>query len=104
MFRVICAIVLAVALPVAAHAVTLTWTDNSNNEDGFRIERAATSTGTFTQIGEVGAGVVSFSDSAGVGGNCYRVRAYNQWGNSGYTNVACVGFAPSTPGGLTLTP
>lgn len=24
---------------VSAHAVTLTWTDQSDNEDGFRVER-----------------------------------------------------------------
>lgn len=104
MFRLLWAVVLALALPALAEAVTLTWQDNSDNEAGFYIERAPTSTGVFTQIGQVGAGVTTFGDTLGVGGNCYRVRAYNSWGNSVYSNVACVGFPPTSPGNLTIAP
>jgi len=33
-------LVFVLLVPAAAQAVTLRWTDNSNNEDGFKIERA----------------------------------------------------------------
>lgn len=104
MSRRLLLILIVLLFPVAAHAVTLTWQDNSTDEDGFRVERAPTITGTFTQIGQVGTNVVTFLDSAGVGGNCYRIRAFNTWGNSTYSNVACVGFPPSAPGGLIIAP
>jgi hypothetical protein len=32
----------------------LTWTDNSNNEDGFKIERKKEASGTFKQIAVLG--------------------------------------------------
>jgi len=104
MCKLLWAVVISLIIPVAAHAATLTWQDNSDNEDGFRIERAPTLSGTFAQIGQVGAGVNTFIDAAGAGGNCYRVRAFNQWGTSAYSNVACVGFPPSAPNGLTIAP
>jgi len=80
-------------LAVPLFAATLTWTDNSNNELGFHIERApvtGTSTGTFTQIGIVGENVTTFVDNNTESGKqySYRVRAYNAAGNSAYSNTA----------------
>jgi len=46
-----------------ASLLTLSWADNSTNEDGFTIERETGSTGTFAQIATVGPGVTSFADS-----------------------------------------
>jgi len=97
-------LIAALLIPSLSFGATLTWTDNSNNEDGFRIERAPTSTGAFVQIGQVAGGIVTFTDAAGVAGNCYRVKAYNQWGESAFTNVACVGSPPAGPTGLTVGP
>jgi Calx-beta domain len=76
--------------PAAAAQLTLSWTDNSNNEDGFRIERRI-SGGSFAQIAVVAANVTSFIDSGVTAGTtyCYRVRAYNQAGASAYTAEAC---------------
>ena len=42
------------------NTVELNWTDNSNNEDGFRIERA--SGGEYTLIAEVNPNVTTFTD------------------------------------------
>jgi PKD repeat protein len=71
--------------------VLLTWVDNSGNEIGFRIERS-TDGQTFTEIGTVGANVTTFTNTgvnAGKGARLYyRVRAYNNAGNSGYSNTA----------------
>ena len=47
-----------VATAVSKNQINLTWTDNSNNETGFRIERCKGSTCTnFSQIATVGANV-----------------------------------------------
>jgi hypothetical protein len=42
-------------------SVTLTWTDNSNDEEGFRILRSTQAGAGFTEIGEVGADVTTFT-------------------------------------------
>ena len=78
------------AVAVSSSQITLAWTDNSNNESGFRIQRAPTSGGPWAQIVTTGAGVVSFSNSGLTAGTacCYRVCAYNSRGDSAYGNVA----------------
>ncbi|HXG22698.1 MAG TPA: Ig-like domain-containing protein, partial [Methylomirabilota bacterium] len=82
--------------PVAAAQLTLRWLDASNNEDGFKVERKAGTTGTYAQIAVTGANVTSYLDATLTGGAtyCYRVRAYNSAGNSAYSNEAC-GTAPT---------
>ena len=71
--------------------VLFQWNDNSNNEDGFKIERKDGTSGTYTQIGTTGANVNVYADSGLQFGKvyCYRVRAYNSAGNSGYSNEKC---------------
>jgi len=74
-----------------ASQLQLSWVDNSTDEDGFKIERGPATAGPFTQIGTTGSNVGSYTDS-GLGDAtnfCYRVRAYNAAGDSGYNNVAC---------------
>ena len=70
--------------------VSLTWTDNSNNEAGFYIERAPSGTINFSQVGSVGANVTKFSQSVASGSYSYRVRAYSGTVYSAYSNVATV--------------
>ena len=70
--------------------VDLSWTDNSNNEKGFKIERFSKATGTsFRQIATVGANVTTYADTGLVASTqyYYRVRAYNSGGNSAYSNI-----------------
>ena len=80
----------------AAAQLTLVWSDASNNEAGFRIERRI-SGGSFAQIAVVAANVTSFVDSSVTAGTtyCYRVRAYNQQTVSAYSNEVC--GAPANP-------
>ena len=91
----------AVLWPVESDAaqLTLTWTDNSTNEDGFAIERKTGPTGTFAQIGTVGSNVTSYIDSAlaSLTTYCYRIVAFNGAGNSAYSGEAC-GTTPQTFG------
>ena len=73
---------------------TLSWTDNSSNESGFRIERSSNGT-SFSEIATVGANVITYVDS-GLAGSTqywYRIRAYNTAGNSAYSNTA-TGITP----------
>ncbi|HEU4836449.1 MAG TPA: metallophosphoesterase [Pyrinomonadaceae bacterium] len=79
------------ATAVSNSRINLSWTDNSTDESGFRIERCKNPNCTnFTQIAQVGAGVVTFADTT-VSRNTaynYRVRAFNAAGNSAYSNTA----------------
>jgi hypothetical protein len=69
--------------------IVLTWTDNSNIEQGFKIERQALG-GSWTQIATVGANVTTYTDTS-INDNTYysyRVRAYYGSYNSNYSNTA----------------
>lgn len=78
------------ATAVSASQINLAWTDNSNNENGFVVERCKNRSCTsFSQIAQTGANVTSFSDT-GLSSNMfyyYRVRAVNN-GTSAYSNTA----------------
>ena len=81
------------AILISAGRVSLDWTDNSNNETGFEIERSTTSGSGFVQIADssdVGPNTTSFIDSTASVGTIYfyRVRAVNTNGNSSYSNEA----------------
>jgi subtilisin family serine protease len=73
--------------------INLAWSDNSTNEDGFRIERCPGASCTnFTQIGQIGANATTLQDPSGISNRWYRyrVRAFNAQGNSAYSNIARV--------------
>lgn len=77
--------------------VNLSWTDNSINETGFKIERKSGS-GSFSEIAQTGPQVTNFSDR-GLSPNTsytYRMRAVNTAGNSAYSNEATVTTAVSS--------
>ncbi len=89
------------ATAISSSQINLIWEDNSNNEQGFKIERR-TQGGSYSQISQVGANVKSYSDQ-GLSSNteyCYRVRAYNADGESAPSNEACA----TTQGGSTQPP
>ncbi|HEY0555161.1 MAG TPA: hypothetical protein VGG20_12900 [Thermoanaerobaculia bacterium] len=76
--------------------LNLTWQDNSNNEDGFKIERKVGCCGAWTEIATVSANATTYS-SVGLtcgGTYAYRVWAYNAGGASAKTNEA----GKTTPG------
>jgi subtilisin family serine protease len=88
------------AIAASSSRIDLTWADNSNNEDGFRIERCKDAGCTdFSEIATVGANLTSFQN-AGLSSSTtysYRVRAYNSGGNSAYSNTATARTADEPP-------
>ncbi|MFA5795446.1 MAG: fibronectin type III domain-containing protein [Candidatus Brocadiia bacterium] len=84
-------------------AITLDWQDNSNSEDGVKIERSTDGV-SFTQLALTGADVITYVDSGLAPGVTYyyRVRAYNSNGDSMYSNSASAGTPalPAAPANL----
>jgi titin len=93
------------ATAVGSNKINLAWTDNANNEAGFKIERKIGAAGTYAQVALVGANVTSYADaglnSSGV--YFYRVRAHNTGGHSDYSNEANTPTLPAAPAGLAAT-
>ncbi|MCG8698318.1 MAG: fibronectin type III domain-containing protein [Bacteroidales bacterium] len=78
---------LATALSV--DSITITWTDNSDNETGFKVERSMNAENGFQEIATLGAGVTSYQDAGLQAATAYyyRVVAYNSAGNSTYSET-----------------
>ncbi|MDO8510217.1 MAG: phytase, partial [bacterium] len=77
------------ASAASATQINLSWTDNSNNESGFKIERS-TDGATFAQIATASAGAATYSATGLTASTQYyfRVRATNTAGDSAYTTNA----------------
>ncbi|MEI8350502.1 MAG: fibronectin type III domain-containing protein, partial [Candidatus Omnitrophota bacterium] len=84
-----------------ASAIGLAWTDASNNETGFKVERSTQAATGFTQIGTSTTAI--YNDTTGLASATryyYRVRATNAAGDSGYSNT----LTTNTLSLLTATP
>lgn len=77
--------------------ISLTWTDNTTDEDGFALERTDGG-GTSVSAGTVGPDVDSFSDASlsESGIYTYRVRAYRGSDTSAWSNEAAASFVSAT--------
>jgi len=102
-------IFLLFAQPAMGGSLTLQWTDTSNNEDGFKIERrVGTAPGAFVEIARTPANTRTYADAMILDNQtyCYRVKAFNVAGVSTGTNIACgtvvVQVVPTGPTGLTI--
>lgn len=71
--------------------VSLSWSDNSDNEKGFIIERQIL-LGLFLPIATVGANVTTYVDRGLLASTkyTYRVLAYNDFGKSVYSGTATI--------------
>jgi hypothetical protein len=90
----------ASALSSDPPSVNLRWVDKSDNEAGFKIQRATNTKftaglTTFT----VGANVTTYTDTAVLSKTkyYYRIKAYNAIGDSAYTKVIKVTTAGQLP-------
>lgn len=85
------------AVASGENSITLSWIDNSNNENSFEIERSRDNV-TFDLINIVDANVIVYTDDfldKSVN-YYYRVRAVNSAGNSAYTPSVSI-ITLSTP-------
>jgi fibronectin type 3 domain-containing protein len=102
--------VLTDAVGTTATQVRLTWTDQSNNETRFRVERKL-GTGAFTEVASLAANTTSYLDG-GLSPNTsyvYQVRASSSFGYSAYSvqktgRTLIVPVAPSALGATAFTP
>ncbi|OJJ15993.1 hypothetical protein BKI52_35055 [marine bacterium AO1-C] len=79
--------------------ITLSWTDKSNNESGFEIQRSTSASSGFVVIDTVGPssgidGTVEYQEDNTLINNMtqyyYKVRAYNTRSASAFTSVSSV--------------
>ncbi len=70
----------------------LNWTDNSQSEDGYTIERKVGQSGQFAKVTDVNSNATTYTDAAVTPGQqyFYRVRGFNSNINSSYSNEATV--------------
>ena len=85
----------------SASQINLAWTDNSSNEDAFKVERSANGTSGWAPVASLVAGAVSWQDTGLTAATtyCYRVYATNASGASDFSNVA----SATTSNGTTPT-
>jgi titin len=93
---------------VTSSSVSLAWTDNSNNETGFKIQRKQGATGTYTTIKTTAANITTYTDNdtALLDGTqyYYHVAATNSAGDSAYSNEVNGITTMRAPTGLAATP
>ncbi len=88
----------ALAATADATGATLSWTDNSANETGVRIERRDLVTGGWATLATLPAGATSYRDTLVFNNETYtyRVFAFNVSGSSGQaSNEASVEIPPA---------
>jgi fibronectin type 3 domain-containing protein len=98
------------ATSVTFDEVALTWTDNADDEGGYRVERSENGV-DFTRIATLAANTTAFTDVdvAEQTTYYYRVSAFNAAGRSGFSNTlevlipAAPPPPPGTPIGVTAT-
>jgi hypothetical protein len=93
-----------VATAVSTSGIDLTWSDNSNNETHFNLERSSDDGVTFSALdAELPTGTTSYRDTGLTAGTTYhyRVNAQNVAGTSDWSNIASATTLPDG-GGPTL--
>ncbi|PID59209.1 MAG: hypothetical protein CR986_06950 [Ignavibacteriae bacterium] len=93
-----------VATSIAVANVSLSWTDNSSNEDGFIIERGVGTPTIWGVLDTVSADITNYTDETVLEGieYSYRCKIYNQFANisSNYSNTSSTISKIKTPSGL----
>jgi hypothetical protein len=93
------------AVATGSSTVDITWTDQSDNESGFRLERKNGAGGSWAQIATPEADATSFGDTGldPATEYLYRIRACNDDGCSALSSEASVttnDVPPEAPAGL----
>lgn len=71
-------------------SIRVSWTDHSDNERGFKIQRSQTEANGFSEVGSVSTGVTSYTDKGLLPSTSYFyvIVAYSDAGESTPSNVA----------------
>ncbi len=79
------------AQATGSDSVQLEWTDVSDNESGFRVERASPN-GEFREVGAADADSAIYQDSGLAASSVYRYRliAFNESGDSAYSEEVSI--------------
>jgi len=87
------------ATTASTSQINLSWTDNSNDEEGFKVERSIDGGANFQQLNTTSSNTTSYSDTGLTPGSTfhYRVKSYKGARDSEYSNTA----SASTPGECT---
>lgn len=90
------------ASATSASVIHLTWTDNSSNETGFKIERSLTSGGPYSPAGTANPNETTYDDQGLSASTTYYyiVKSTNEAGDSSPSNQAS---ATTPPGGQATT-
>lgn len=92
------------ATPISSSRIDISWTETSDIESGFNIERSLDQS-SWSSVGSVGANVTAFSDS-GLSADTtyyYRVTAFNGYGSSVESNTVSATTLAASPINLTGT-
>ena len=80
----------ATVVPMNSTTVSLSWTDNSSSESGFRLEYSYTGGSVWQLYGLAGhGGTTALAPGIPEQEVCYRVVAYNVSGEAPPSNTAC---------------
>lgn len=87
--------------------IELTWTDNSDDELGFKIERRIQAEddeeeNSYIRVARVSADTTSYTDAGLLGGTTYeyRINAYNEAADSDYVTTGASGGVTTEEGGF----
>lgn len=90
---------------ITGQGVRLNWQDAAYNETGYEVYRAVNEAGPYSLVGTTNPNTVTYLDNT-ISGNTqyyYKLRAFNSYGNSDYTDAVTVTTANRVPA-LTAIP
>lgn len=90
---------------ITGQGVRLNWQDAAYNETGYEVYRSVSEAGTYSLVGTTNPNTVTYMDNT-ISGNTqyfYKLRAFNSYGNSDYTDAVTVTTANRVPA-LTAIP
>jgi len=84
------------ATVVSSSQINLSWTDNSSNEDNFKIEYSTNGGTSWTVLATTAANTTSYSNTGLTAATAYSYRVYavNTTGNSAYSGVVTATTSP----------
>lgn len=95
------------AAALSASAISLSWTDNADNETGYTVERRTSESETYTEIAQLPANTISYEDTDLKYNTTYsyRISAQNAIGSSEYitASITTLDVVPASPTALIAT-